>query len=327
MRTKGKRFWVDWLWDAWCVISILGIWPRFIEPRLLSITHLSLPIFELPDELVGLKILQFSDLHWHASFSSSFSRNLIRRINQLKPDLIVFTGDLLCQSKLDDAERLGQVLSSLKALHGCFAILGNHDYEQFVSINDKGDYDIEHPITRSNIGRGFKRLLKPPQISKRVTPEARQVGLHQELMSFFKKTPFRLLHNASQLVSFKQGFINVCGLGEYTLGRLDVEKAFKQYDSRYPGIILVHNPDGISYLRDRPGELILSGHTHGGQVNLPGLWKKLTRLENLDLKRGLKKQFHKWIYINRGVGSVLKFRWFSLPELSLITLQRDLSKS
>ena len=108
------------------------------------------------------------------------------------------------------------------------------------------------------------------------------------------------------------------------LGQCRPEKGFEGYQANYPGIILVHNPDGIKTLQDRPGELILSGHTHGGQVYLPWMWKRFTRLENPAVRRGLYHLDGKWIYVNRGIGSVMKFRWFAVPELLSVTLQRKL---
>ena len=108
------------------------------------------------------------------------------------------------------------------------------------------------------------------------------------------------------------------------LGRFHPEVAFQSYDSDFPGIILTHNPDSISLLQGYPGEVVLCGHTHGGQVNLPGLSEKFTLLENQKLKKGFWKVGDKLVYINRGLGSVMNFRWFSRPELSLFTLRRGL---
>ena len=121
----------------------------------------------------------------------------------------------------------------------------------------------------------------------------------------------------------KGAFLNVCGLGEYILGRSLPEIAFRDYDSRYPGIILAHNPDATPHLKNYPGQVILCGHTHGSQINLPWFAKKFTLLENPQYNRGLFKiSDNKWMYVNRGIGSLLPFRWFASPELTLLTLQK-----
>lgn len=309
------------LWDAWCILSIIGIWPRFIEPNLLAVNKLRIPISNLPQALNGLKIIQFSDLHWHQTFSRRFLKKIESKINALNPDIIVFTGDLLCRSKLENPQPLKSFLNALKSKIGCFAVLGNHDYAQFVSINNEGFYAINKKDT-STIRQGFKRLFCKKPIQATISEQAKKVQMHEELIAFFKETPFQLLHNRNEVIPIKDSGINICGLGEYSLGRIDIPVAFKNYNDSYPGLILVHNPDAIPLLADCSGDLILSGHTHGGQINIPFIMKRLTYMENYQYKRGLKKADSKWAYINRGLGSIMQFRWFSMPELTLITLDQ-----
>lgn len=308
-------------WDIFCVSSIVGIWPRFIEPKLITTTKFALPIADLPQELSNLKILQFSDLHIHENTSETYLHKLSKKISSLKPDIIVFTGDFLCYSYVPEPKRLQTFLCSLRAPHGCFAILGNHDYAACVSISESGNYDVVHSPS-SSLLRAFKRLGTTTSLTKIVTHEAQNVVLHAKLVKLLEKTPFKLLHNNTHQVRIGQAALNICGLGEYMLGRAQPEEAFKNYDRTSPGLILLHNPDGIKLLHGFPGDIILSGHTHGGQVNLPWMWRKFTLLENMKLKKGLLKIADKKIYINRGIGSVLPFRWFSPPELTLITLEQ-----
>lgn len=308
------------LWNAWCIASVMGIWPRYIEPNLLAVTRLNLMIPRLPSSLRGLKVLHFTDLHVHPGMSNHLINKLLRKIKSLAPDIIVFTGDFLCFSECRDKNRLNHILHSCVAPYGCYAVLGNHDYAQSVSVNEQGHYDL---VSRqsSSIIQGMKRLFSTTTMTGQVTERAREVGFHAELIDLLDATPFQLLENDTQQIPIKGSFLNLCGLGEYALGRCRPEKAFENYDTRYPGIVLLHNPDGFPHLAKFPGEIVLCGHTHGGQTNLPWIWKKLTLLENKEFKKGLKKIDGKWLYINRGVGSTMPFRWFSLPELALITLQ------
>lgn len=318
------------LWDLWCVFSIIGIWPRFIEPNLLQVTTQRVSLHGLPESLEGLKIVQFSDLHFQRSQSDRFLQKLSRKIQKADPDLLVFTGDFLCYSHLhkEDMERLKGFLNGLKARHGCYAVFGNHDYAQYVSINDKGEYDLlPEEENTSLIRRGFDRLLKTVTLAKKVTTRAHAVQNNEALVDLLKKTPFQVLDNVHQLIKIKGSFLNICGLGEYTLGKMDPKKAFQEYDKNYPGLILLHNPDGLPLLQDYPGEIVLCGHTHGGQVNLPWMWKKFTLMENEKFKRGLIQDDSKWIYVNRGVGSCFSFRWFAVPELLVLTAQKERKSS
>lgn len=306
-------------WDLFCVASVIGIWPRFIEPRLVKTTSLTLPISNLPPDLKGLKILQFSDLHLSPKISDRFLKKVIKQIKELAPDLIVFTGDLLTESQLQQPERLREFLSQITAPLGCYAILGNHDYQQYVSVNKQGNYDL---ITRHRapLKKGLKRLFVRPLLTGRILPKKGDLTVHSELKALLNQTSFKLLHNQTTLIPVKNSYLNLCGLGEYIAGQSDPRVAFANYNSAYPGILLAHNPDSIPALDNYPGQLILCGHTHGAQINLPWLWNKFTLLENQQFKRGLISYKERWVYVNRGLGGMTKFRWFSPPELTCFIL-------
>lgn len=309
---------MHFFWNAWCIISVIGIWPRFIETRLLQISKINLKN-KWPSFLNGIKILQFSDLHLSENSDDSFLEKIIDRVKKISPDLIVFSGDFLSYANLDNPKRLKAFLNRFSAPLGCYAILGNHDYQEYASINDKGDYDVS-PHTKIPLSRGFRRLFSSPTITARTTERAQSTPPKKELVKLLEETPFKLLYNQTQLIPIKNGFLNICGLGEHMLGQCLPDKAFKNYDKEYPGIVLSHNPDSIPYLKNYPGDIILCGHTHGGQINLPLLCRKFMLVENPQFKRGLFKINHKWVYVNRGVGSSMKFRWFSIPEISLFEL-------
>lgn len=308
------------IWDLFCALSLVGIWPRFVEPRLVFTTRSLLPIRNLPRDLNGFHIVQISDLHFHHHTSASFLDKIVRKCERLRPDLIAFTGDFLCFSQLNEPERLRAFLQRFSAPYGCYAAFGNHDYASFISINCQGDYDVIEPPTTSSLSRAFSRLKSTITLTKKTTDQAKKTPLHVDLLSLLKETPFQVLHNTSTLLSIKGTKLNVCGLGEYSMGKLDAKEAFLNYNDNFPGVILLHNPDGVPALKSHPGDIILSGHTHGGQVNLPWMWKKFTTLENMHFKRGLIKCDDKWLYVNRGLHSVLPFRWFAPPEILSLTL-------
>ena len=323
MDTKNKKkssYFLDRLWDLWCISSIVGLWPRFIEPNLISTTQLALSIPNLPKALRGFRILQFSDLHLHPGVPDFFLRKLTKKAQQLRPDLVVFTGDFLCFSGSPERERLSALLHGFHAPYGCYAVLGNHDYQQCVSIDEQGNYGVVRQEA-ALISKGFRRLFSRKGLTGVTTPEAQSLEPHPELVHLLKRTPFQLLHNETVTVPVKDSALNVCGIGEHILGRCKPAEAFAGYDTQYPGIILVHNPDAITAMSHYPGDVILCGHTHGGQINLPWLWQKLIAIENREFKRGLHSKPGKWIYVNRGIGSIIPFRWFSLPELLLLTLE------
>ncbi|MFA6916154.1 MAG: UDP-2,3-diacylglucosamine diphosphatase LpxG [Parachlamydiales bacterium] len=310
------------VFDALCIASIIGIWPRYCEPNILSTNYVTLKIKDLPAELDGLRILQFSDLHISSDSSDKFLAKVQKKAAKFSADINIFSGDFLCRSQLDaqSKEKLSQFLNSFpKARYGSFAVLGNHDYAEFVSTNKEGEYAISS-TDKSAVSRGLSKIFSRSKAPNAMRIDVHNVPLHNELLQLLAKTPFRLLHNVSSTIPINGSALNIAGLGEYSLGRFDPENAFRLWDERFPGIIIAHNPDCAPHLVHFPGAVILSGHTHGGQINFPIIGKRFLSMENPSLKKGMIHTANKWLYVNRGIGSLIPLRWFAPPEILCLTL-------
>lgn len=280
---------------------------------------IKIPIKRLPSGWNGAQIALFSDLHLNDSVSDSFLERLRNKIMNPKPDVIFFTGDFLCYSKFQDQERLSKFFKSLSAPYGCYAVYGNHDYSQFVCVNDQGEYDIDDK-SEAPISKGFRRLFQKIEVKGHTTERAFQLPKNKKLETLLADTSFEVLDNRCIHLSRKGSTINLAGVGEYMIGHCLPEQAFHGWDPANCGIVLAHNPDSVPLLSRYPGNLILSGHTHGGQVNIPFLWDKFILMENPDLRSGLCQYGNKTVYVNRGINGVLRFRWFCPPEVTRITL-------
>jgi predicted MPP superfamily phosphohydrolase len=146
---------------------------------------------------------------------------------------------------------------------------------------------------------------------------------HQELRTLFEQSGFTVLHNDTVQIGKGRARLNITGLGDLMANQCIPHEAFAHYDPRYPSIVLSHNPDSFDLLEHYPGDLLLFGHTHGGQVNIPFMWKKITPIKNLAMKSGLISKNGRFLYINRGLGSTFPFRWFAPPEITRFTLVRS----
>lgn len=303
-------------WDLFFISSVVGIWPRFIEPRLLFSTQVKLKISKIPN----VRITQISDLHFHEEMPDKFLKKIERKVNSEKPNFIFFTGDFICRSRLNDSARLKTFLNSLKPSHGKYAVLGNHDYESYVTINQEGDYDILEE-NKTPLNRGLKRFFKQQSLTARSTTRAKELASHKELTDLLLECGITILENSSTEAAVDRMNFNIVGLGEHMLEKARPAEAFSLCDPLLPTIVLVHNPDAIPKLADYPGNLILSGHTHGGQVNLPWIGNKVCLLENPAYKRGLFYENGKWIYVSRGLGGTTSLRFFSPPEITTFHLE------
>lgn len=102
---------------------------RNIEPNLLSITYHTIKHKSLPKEFDNLKIVQFSDTHLGFQYEVEQLEELIIEINNINPDIIIFTGDLLdAPNMYPNTQKVVQLLSKLNSTLGNFAIYGNHDH-------------------------------------------------------------------------------------------------------------------------------------------------------------------------------------------------------
>ena len=135
------------------------------------------------------------------------------------------------------------------------------------------------------------------------TEKAKAVKYNDALENLLKKTPFKLLKNESCLLPVKKSFLNIAGIEEYVTGNQRSKLLFHNFDKGYPGIawpiILIVSLVVLKY----PGEVILCGHTHGGQVNLPWLWNIHFDGKSA-IQSGLVRMQDKWIYTNRGVAAL-----------------------
>jgi predicted MPP superfamily phosphohydrolase len=320
MSTASKRL-LSTLWDAFCLTSLIGIWPRFIEPKLLFTTSLKLPMRGIPKGHRGIRIVQLSDLHFHAKVNDRFLRKILRKIDKFQPDLIFLTGDFLCRSELKTRTSLSQFLRGLSATKGIFAIPGNHDYSKYFFVNSEGQYDCESKALSLPSTVLHQLLRKKKRATGQHTQKANSIPFHPDLATLLQDAKVTLLQNKTQGVEIDGIKLNITGLGEWMAGKCDPERAFRNYDSRKAGIVLVHNPDALPTLVNFPGELILSGHTHGGGVRVPGIWQRLVITEQYKYIKGLYKIGEKLAYVSRGLGGLPTFRFACPPELVCITLE------
>ncbi len=319
---RNSTAFIERLWDLWCIASVIGIWPRFIEPNLLFCSNTTVPIGNLPRELEGLKIVQISDLHFSESTTQGYLNRISTRISDLKPDLIVFTGDLVTYSTLVQTDRLKAFLKTLTAPFGTYAIYGNHDYKEYISLGKDGRFrKVESQLPA--IMRGLARLFSMNDTSREGAIVRSAIDELDTLRDLFDESGVQLLHNKTVQIGKKNGSLNLTGLGDYMANQCLPAQAFSNYDMRLPGIVLSHNPDSYDTLVHYPGDLLLFGHTHGGQVNLPYIWKKVTPLKNKMFKSGLFHVDLRYLYVNRGLGSTFPFRWFAPPEIALLKLTRQ----
>ena len=114
--------------------------------------------------------------------------------------------------------------------------------------------------------------------------------------------------------------MQLVGVGDLWSRELDGAAAFREAEKNVPTILLAHNPDSKIALGNRAWHLMLSGHTHGGQIRLPLLGAPFAPVVDKRYIAGLKPWRDRWIHVTKGVGNVHGVRFNCRPEVSLLRI-------
>jgi predicted MPP superfamily phosphohydrolase len=222
-------------------------------------------------------IVQLSDLHIGNTIGREFVAECVERINALKPDIVVITGDLV-DRKIENAKEDLAPLKDLKTTYGTYFILGNHEYYHGA----------------------------------------------QEIADYMPQLNIKALLNESVTISDGIKALNIVGINDLQSIRFDIlpidtYKAFENINIAVPTILLSHQPKSIELVEDRQYDLMISGHTHGGQIFPFGFLVMLQQpfLAGLHAITATKQ-----IFVSRGTGYWgPPVRVLAPSEISVLTLK------
>lgn len=265
------------------VFFTLGIglfYSRYIATSGLKVKEYPI-LSALSDAYHGFKIIQISDIHYGSTVHKKELENMVEKINSLKPDIVVLTGDLLderYEATEEVEEEISSILKKIEAPIGCYAITGNHDlnfsnWERiiqksgFINLNDNYEliYKDQNPIFLAGLSSSYDEKV---QVTDKIKP----------ILDYLESEENRSIYT----------------------------------------ILLLHEPDFIDEFAYQNFDLILSGHTHGGQVSLPFL-------KPIVLPKYGEKYYEPFyqfentkFYISSGIGtSTINFRLFNRPSINL----------
>jgi len=256
------------------------------EPRSIEVTTRRIPIRNLPEALDGLRIVQITDVHHGPWTSLAEVRRIVGMANDLRPDLVALTGDYVHRGPAYIAPVVEE-LAKLRPQIGMVGVLGNHDWWESEKLC-RTEFE-RHGIPLIDNARLF--------ITRRRTM-SRDAG----------------------------DGLCIAGVGDLWEDVCDYAKALGQLPRDMPRILLSHNPDVAEEPAFRASglraDLMISGHTHGGQVRVPG-YGPLTVNSRHGRKyaAGLVQGPVCPVYICRGLGmTVMPVRFACRPEIAVIEL-------
>jgi predicted MPP superfamily phosphohydrolase len=252
----------------------------------LELIDITIKLLRLPEAFAGMKIVQISDFHFEEYTEAAFLEAIVRKVNALGPDLVVLTGDFVSSGPLPHRE-------SIQLGYHCAEILSH----------------IQCPLRYAIMGN-HDALVGTRALTDALTTQGIPVL-------------------ADSFVPLERGNqrIWLAGIRDALQQRPNLSRALppRRGDDEAT-ILLAHEPDFADYTVGRPVDLILSGHTHGGQILLPLLPPLMLPELGRKYVHGLfRLRDGMQLYVNRGIGAVnLPFRFRCPPEITAINLQPGL---
>lgn len=260
-----------------------------------KVQEVALSFKNLPPAFNGVKIVQLSDVHLGSFYSEKELGKAIELLKAINPDMILFTGDMVNVSALETAP-YQEVFSSLKPPLGMFAVLGNHDQDDYMKLSP-------------GIGRE---------------------KMEAEVAAAERKMGFNVLRNQNQYIYKGTDSIALIGVDSWGLQPFrcygDLPKALNGVDKQSFKILLSHIPSHwVVEVRGKTDiDLTLAGHTHAAQIGVEfGSWHWSPIVFKYPHYMGLYPWGTQYLYVNPGLGYLgFPGRIGIRPEITVFTLSR-----
>ena len=278
-------------------IVAIGLVVGMATRHYIQIREVTIYSKNLPKEFDGIRIAHITDLHFgNLSPRDSYLQKIVTKLNEIDPDMLVCTGDMM-NLTADEVNGLDGLFTSINAPLGRYAVMGNHDY---------GDY------------------------SKWESEEAKHANLIAAYEAY-RRVGFVLLNDSAKHLTPNSSLLTIYGVEN--CGKTpfpcygDLAEATEGFEPAQFNILLSHDPnhwmeevvsDKYKYI-----DLTLSGHTHSAQmgIDLDGFkWSPSQWI--FDQWDGLYQEGNQYLFVSRGLGYVgIPFRLGMPAEISVIELK------
>jgi len=286
------------LWVVFGTLCVAGflVYVYGIEPYRFRVLHKVVHCPRLP--LENLRVLHLTDSHFKKGDTDKLE--FAKSLGQYEVDFVFLTGDLI--ETEEGIDSIVDVIRSMRARHGIFAVLGTHDYYR-VTI-----FDV---ILDALTAGGRHRTLPNP------------VG---ELIARMEAAGARVLVNDCEHVAVNGAKIAICGVDDPFLGTEDLPGTLANVNGADFLILLIHCPDIVHEVAASRVDAAFAGHTHGGQIRLPWIGALITR-SKLPRRHaaGVFRIGDTVFHLNNGLGSGrwTHLRLFCQPEATIVDIRRE----
>lgn len=275
---------------ALALIAATGLgllaYSHFIEPRWIRVRHTPVMLPGVPQTSHIWRIVHLTDMHLSPPVTLAYLEGVFRQAAAQHPDLICITGDFFTDHP-QSTTAFAAALRILSEAAPTFACPGNHDGGLWA---------------RSRGG--------PADLS--------------DLEGLLRNAGIRLLENRAESVNLAAGRVLIGGLGDIWAARCDPESIRADFDSSTAllKILLTHNPDSKTQAAAVRWDLLLAGHTHGGQLALPFVGTPFAPVKDMRFVNGLYPYEGRFLHVSPGVGNLHGIRFNCRPEISVLDVSR-----
>ena len=268
-------------------------WGTFVGFNKLEVNHHTYVSEKIPEAFDGYRIVLFSDAHVgsYQKHNSWLLQRAVDSINAQKPDIILFVGDLQNIQPTELYPHI-DVLEKLKAKDGVYSVLGNHDYAEYVGVD-----------------------------------EAMKVANCRETVSLERQMGWNVLLNEHGTIEHGKDHMILAGMendgdGKRFPQKGDVDKTLENVTSDDFILMMEHDPSAWrrKIVTDGRAQLTLSGHTHKMQFSIFG-WCPLS-LTGKEYN-GWYKEGDQQLFVTAGLGGLIPFRFGATGEIVVLTLRRE----
>lgn len=267
------------------IIIITLLYSRYIGTSGLVTKEYKIETTDISDTFDGLKVVHFSDLHYLRVTNKDTLKNVVEEINLINPDIVFFTGDLIDKDFELSKDDKTELIELLSNI--------NSKYGKYAII---GNHDV----------------VKDEELLKNI----------------YSDSDFNLMQNSYDIIyGNNNDKLFIGGVDTYSYDKADIDKTMEYFNNNEDisyKIILAHEPDYTDVILSKYDvDLILSGHSHNGQINIP-------YIKNLFLPYGSKKYYENYykinntdLYISSGIGiSRINFRLFNKPSINFYRINK-----
>jgi predicted MPP superfamily phosphohydrolase len=273
-------------YGAAALLSATGAHALWLEPHHPVAEHVEIRLSRLPDSFHGFRIAQITDIHFGPYMGKSGVEEAVRIARSFRPDLLTLTGDFV-------SPPFGQPVGPAGAQHAepCADALASWKGVPMVAILGNHDHwngpDI---VAGALVDRGI-----------------------------------RVLRNESFAIERGHDRLWISGVDDVLEKQDDLPKTLAAVPEKEATVLLAHEPDFAEDVAGFPVDLQLSGHSHGGQVRIPGLGPIVLPELARKYHTGLNRVGRLQVYTSRGLGVINPpVRLNCPPEVTLLTLWKPM---